>query len=157
MNRVRLVREGKLFRAWDLLVYGLLALLIAFLFVLFVCSDVFGTGDARGFRVEVRGEAVYTYVFGEGGSAAEGKGNLVEERTEGETLYVRILSADGWNELAVDLAEESVRMHDADCSLRKDCTHMRAIGAGGRVITCLPHALKVVPLGGEDLSSPSVG
>ena len=72
-------------------------------------------------------------------------------------LYVRIRTDAGWNELAIDAAQKTVVMHDADCSLRKDCTQMRAIGQGGSVITCIPHALKVVPLEGEDYSTPSVG
>ena len=70
MSRVWLVREKKPFAAWDLLVYGVLAVLIAVLFIVFVFSDAFGVKDARGIRVEAEGETVYTYLFGEGGQIA---------------------------------------------------------------------------------------
>ena len=82
---------------------------------------------------------------------------LVEERTEGQTLLVRISLQEGWNEMIIDEGARTVAMHDADCSLRKDCTHMLPLGSGGSVITCIPHALKITPLTGEDLFLPSVG
>ena len=157
MKRARLVREGGFFSVWDLLVYAAIVLLIAALFVVFVFSDAFAAEDARGVRVEVYGEAVYTYVFGEGGSVADGWETRVEERTEGQTLLVRISLQEGWNEMIIDEGARTVAMHDADCSLRKDCTHMLPLGSGGSVITCIPHALKITPLTGEDLSQPSIG
>lgn len=107
--------------------------------------------------MEVYGEAVYTYVFGEGGTVADGWETRVEERTEGQTLLVRISLQEGWNEMIIDEGARTVAMHDADCSLRKDCTHMLPLGSGGSVITCIPHALKITPLTGEDLFLPSVG
>ena len=154
-DRIRVIREGKLFAPWDLLVYAVTAVVIVVLFLVFVVSDIFRTDDAEGIRVEADGQTVYTYVFGKGGSAAQGWEKRVTERTEGGLLYVRIELQDGWNELLID--GDMVRMFDADCSMRKDCTHMRAIGEGGSVITCIPHKLKVVPLEGEDISAPSVG
>ena len=55
MNRAQIVRDKRPFAVWDLLVYALILLLIAVLFVVFVFSDAFGTEDARGVRVEVDG------------------------------------------------------------------------------------------------------
>lgn len=157
MNRFRLVRERGLFAPFDIVVYLLLAALIAALFFVFVVADTFGADDAEGVCVQVGGETVYAYTFGEGGERAQGWEERIAERTEEGVLYVRIRADAGWNELAIDDAQKTVVMHDADCSLRKDCTQMRAIGQGGSVITCIPHALKVVPLSGEDYSTPSVG
>lgn len=157
MNRAQIVRDKRPFAVWDLLVYALILLLIAVLFVVFVFSDAFGAEDARGVRVEVDGVTVYTYVFGEGGTVSDGWEERIQSREDGEVLFVRISAGDGWNELAVNDGAGTVVMHDADCSFRKDCTVMRAIGEGGSVIVCIPHRLKVVPLEGEDLNAPSVG
>lgn len=157
MNRARLVRENKPFAVWDLLVYAVIAALLVVLFLVFVVFDVFGTDSARGIRVQVNDEIVYTYVFGDGGTVAQGWEDRVEERTDGSLLLVRITTDDGWNEIAIDEEGQTAVMRDADCSLRKDCTAMRAIGDGGSVITCIPHGLKVLPLAGEDISAPSVG
>ncbi len=157
MNRARIVREHRPFAAWDLLVYALLAALVVVLFLVFVVHDAFGTDDVRGIRVEAGGETVYTYVFGEGGSISEGWEKRVEVHPENGVLLVTITTEHGWNQLAIDDEAGTAVMRDADCSLRKDCTAMRAIGDGGSVITCIPHALKVVPLSGEDYFTPSIG
>ena len=82
MNRARLVRENKPFAVWDLLVYAVIAALLVVLFLVFVVFDVFGTDSARGIRVQVNEETVYTYVFGEGGTVAQGWEDRVEERTK---------------------------------------------------------------------------
>ena len=155
MKNARRVREGKLFRIADLFVYGAVLLLVAALFFFFTFR---GQEAAAGFRVEAGGECVYTYTFGEGGKTAEGWAEKISERREGELLIVRIeLSEGAWNELAVDDAAGTVRMRDANCSRRKDCTAMQPVGAGGSVIVCIPHVLRVLSLSGEDLSKPSVG
>lgn len=157
MSRLDDVRTHRPFAVWDLLVYTLLVLLIGALFLVFVVLDVFGSDEVNGICVQVRGETAYTYTFGEGGEVMPGWEERIEESRDGNILLVRITAEEGWNELAIDDAAATAVMRDADCSLRKDCTAMRAIGGGGSVITCIPHALKVIPLAGEDLSSPSVG
>ena len=152
MNRIRLIREKRPFAAGDLIVYCLLAALIIALFVLFLHRE---SGESAGVRVEVRGEEVYRYEFGVGGRASEGA-DVSEEVRDG-VLYVRIGTQNGYNLLCIDEEARTVSMADADCSRRKDCTQMRAIGNGGEAIVCIPHSLRVVPLEGESLSHPSVG
>lgn len=155
MNNARRVREGKLFRVADLLIYGLVLLLVAVLFLFIAFRD---PAAAAGFRVEVGGEPVYTYTFGRGGEISAGWEDRVLERSEGELIIVTVQTSEGaWNELAVNDAAGTVSVRDANCSRRKDCTAMQPIGDGGSVIVCIPHALRVVPLAGEDLSNPSVG
>lgn len=157
MNRARLVREHRLFSVWDILVYLLIAALIVVLFAVFVFSDAFDTRAARGVRAEADGVTVYTYVFGEGGTIGEGWESRISQRQDGDVLLVRIQTEHGWNELAIDDGAGTAVMRDADCSFRKDCTAMQAIGEGGSVIICIPNGLKVTPLDGEDLSMPSFG
>lgn len=157
MSRLEDVRTHRPFAVWDLLIYFLLVALIVTLFLIFVVFDIFGTDEVQGISVQVRGETVYTYTFGEGGTVTPGWETRVVESRDGGILLVRITTENGWNELAIDDEAATAVMRDADCSLRKDCTAMRAIGGGGSVITCIPHALKVIPLAGEDLFSPSVG
>ena len=147
MKNARRVREGKLFRIADLLIYGAMLLLVA---ALFLTAALLNRGQAQGFRVEVNGETVYTHTFGSGGEVAEGWEDRITFSREGELLLIAIV-------LAVDDAAGTAVMRDANCSRRKDCTAMRAIGSGGSVIVCIPHALRVISLAGEDLSHPSVG
>lgn len=155
MKNARRVREGKLFRIADLLIYGAVLLFVA---ALFLTAALLNRGQAQGFRVEVHGETVYTHTFGSGGEVAEGWEDRITFSREGELLLIAIeASEDAWNLLAVDDAAGTAVMRDANCSRRKDCTAMRAIGSGGSVIVCIPHALRVISLAGEDLSHPSVG
>ena len=153
MNRTRQIREGKPFVFGDLIVYILLAVLIVALFCTCLGRHA---GKPEGIRIEVRGEIVYQYMFGSGGSISPGWEVAVSEE-RGEILLVHIETEFGYNVIAIDETARMVRMQDADCSRRKDCTHMRAIGGGGEVIVCIPHALKVTTLEGEDPSRPEIG
>ncbi len=153
MNRTRQIREHKPFAYGDLIVYALLVVLIVALFCIYFGRQ---TQEADGIKIEVHGEVVYRYDFGSGGTISPGwEGRVSEDR--GDVLQVRIETASGYNVIAIDEAMRTVCMQDADCSRQKDCTRMQAIGEGGEVIVCIPHALKVTSLHGEDLSRPGIG
>lgn len=155
MKSARRVREGKFFRLADLLIYGMVLVLAAllFFFVTFRASD-----EPDGFRVEVSGEMIYSYEFGRGGEIAPAWADrITESATDGAIVIGIRISSDAWNELIVDDASRTVSMRDANCSRRKDCCTMLPLGAGVGAIVCIPHGLRILPLSGEDLSSPSVG
>lgn len=154
MNRAHQIRKNKPFALGDVVVYACLAVVIALLFVLFLGRTQNAT---QGVKVEIRGEEVYRYEFGIGGSVVEGVSASIEESREDNTLYIRIKTEYGYNVICIDDEQKLVWMFDADCSRRKDCTHMFALGDGGEVILCLPHFLRIVPLAGEDLSKPGIG
>ena len=153
MNRTRQIREHKPFAYGDLIVYALLVVLIVALFCIYFGRQ---TQEADGIKIEVHGEVVYRYEFGSGGTISAGWEDRVSE-DRGDVLQVRIETAWGYNVIAIDEAMRTVCMQDADCSRQKDCTRMQAIGEGGEVIVCIPHALKVTSLHGEDLSRPVIG
>lgn len=155
MKNARRVREGRYFRLADLLIYGGVLLLVA---ALFLWAALRQRDGAEGFRVEADGVTVYTYTFGTGGEIAAGWSDRVTESAEGDLLLIRIRTSDEeWNEIAVDETARTAVMRDANCSRHKDCCAMLPVGGGGEVIVCIPHGLRVVPLAGEDLFSPSVG
>ncbi|MBQ9103936.1 MAG: NusG domain II-containing protein [Clostridia bacterium] len=62
------------------------------------------------------------------------------------TIYTSI-EKDNYNTLLVNLADNSVKVIESTCSVRKDCVHTRAIVNGEGVIICLPHGLKIMPTG----------
>lgn len=158
MNRLRVVREHKPFAPLDLLVYALLLALIAVFFAVFVFGDE--EDRAEGIRVEVRGETVYTFVYGDaGGTIAPGwEDRIAEREEEGFIVVTIVLPEGGQNVLQIDGAARSAYMADADCSRRKDCTGMQPIEHTHDVIVCLPHELKVLALNGtEDVFHPTVG
>ena len=156
MNRLQEIKKRGFFSGWDALVYAVLLLFALALFLVFALG-----ADRRaveGFAVYCDGEQVYTYSFTKGGTVAEGWEENVSQVTEGETVRVTVRTGGGYNVLTIDLANKSAKMTDADCSRGKDCTHMAAIARRDGVIVCVPHALKVLALGGaEDYDHPAVG
>lgn len=139
MNRLPMVREGKAFRMADLIVYGVLALLIVTLFLVVFLP---GEKESEGFRITLRGETVYAYTFGEG-EILRGEG--VEVTQTGERLLVRVGTDEEYNVVEIDLEKETARMREANCSARRDCTHMRAIEGEGAIL-CVPHRVAVEAL-----------
>ena len=127
------------FRVWDIVVYALIAALIALLFV--------------AVRPEKSG-AIEVLVSGE-------RMMLVDPESGNATIYsdaiiktadnkYRINAGGGFNEITVDPEKGTVFVSDADCG--GDCLSMSL--SGGAII-CAPHGL-VVKYAGEDLS-PKVG
>ncbi len=156
MSRLEEVKKRRPFEKADLLVYALLILFIlAFVLIFTLGRD---SGAVEGFYVTCDGETVYTYSFVEGAVVADGWEDRVIQEREGEILTVTVQSDRGYNTVEIDLVGKSAKMLDADCSRHKDCTAMREITARDGVIICVPHALKVLALGGaEDYTRPSIG
>lgn len=144
------------FSAGDLIVYAVLLALVGLLFVLFV----FGGQKSEGFAVDVAGERVYTYLFGTGGKIASGKETLVFEETEGDSVIVTVYTDETkkeYNVVVIDTKQKTAIVSEANCSLKKDCTHMPEVTLSRGAIVCVPHALTVKAVGGEEDFSPSVG
>ncbi|MCI8343738.1 MAG: hypothetical protein HFE25_04750 [Clostridia bacterium] len=159
LRRIEQVKGKKPFAVWDLLIYGVLAVFIAVLFIVFV----FGGNRDRtaGIRLVFREQVVYTYSFQEGGKAAQGWENRVALRTEGDTVFLTFYSDEEgkrFNTLMLDLKNGSAKMTNANCSRHKDCTFMEEITTQKGVIVCVPHGLKVLALeGSENFDKPSLG
>lgn len=158
MNRIEEIKKRKPFAVWDLLVYGILVAVILALFIGFVFVN--RGGHAKGIQITLHGTPVYTYEYGKGGRAEKGYESYIEEQTENGIVLVKIYSDETrkeYNLLAIDPQKRSAVMRDANCSFRKDCTHMPAVTSDLGVIVCLPHGLKVLALGQEeDIYHPSV-
>lgn len=149
------VKKGGYFSAWDIVVYLVLAALIA---LLFVCVSLGGRKKAAGIEITANGVVVYTYEFGKGGAVAQGKEEFVREENEDGCVVVTVRAQDGgFNEIVINPELKKAYVRDADCSYKKDCAHMAAITAENGVIVCVPHALTVRALGAKDDLKPSVG
>ena len=150
------VKKGGFFTAGDLIVYAVLIVLVVVLFLMFV----FGGKEGSGIAVESGGERVYVYMFGKGGKISPGKEAVVEEKTEGRTVVVTIFTderKEEYNIIVIDTEQKTAIVSEANCSFRKDCTHMAAIAQTGDVIICVPHTLIVKAIGGQEDFSPTIG
>ena len=158
-QRVEQVKKRPPFALWDLLIYGILAVAVVLLFVVFVFTA--DKSAIEGVQILFQDEVAYTYSFEEGGTATQG----YESRfalTEEDGKIVLIAYADDtrehFNRIEIDETEKSVKVTDSNCSRHRDCVFMDEIKTKSGVIICVPHAMKVVPLDGkQDFSNPTVG
>lgn len=147
-KKIEQVRKTKYFRIWDLLVYGVVLLVIAALFLaVFLTTD---NSSANGFTVRQRDKIVFTYYFDSGKyeySLTDGVVTVEEEDEETLKITVRTADGNGYNKLEVDKANKSVRVTDANCSLlKKDCVYTPALSNNSSTISCLPHEMYIEPL-----------
>lgn len=140
LKTVERVRRDRGFRFPDLIVYGVLAMIIALSFILwFTLRD----GDElTGICVYFRDERIFEYDF-DGGKVVYADGDLVTVEQSGGETVVNVSTEHGKNTLVIN--GRSAKMRSADCG--GECTYMYPITDNGGVIYCAPHYLRVVPKG----------
>ncbi|MGN0808322.1 MAG: NusG domain II-containing protein [Candidatus Coproplasma sp.] len=147
-KKIEQVRKTKYFKPWDILLYGIIALVIAALFLtVFLSSD---KTSANGFTIRQADKIVFTYYFDSDRyeySLTDGIITVDSEDESSLNLTVYAQDKSGFNKIRVDKANRSVAVVDADCSLfRKDCVHTPALTDGSSIISCLPHNMYIEPL-----------
>lgn len=142
LKKIEDLKSDKAFRWPDLIVYGVIALIIAAIFL-----SVFLTRNRdsfQGIRAYVAGRAVFEYDFESGKasvlSAAEGEVEVID----GSPLKVRINVDDGYNIFEIDADKRSVKMVEADC-VKRDCIYTPAITDNNGIIYCSPHGVRIEP------------
>lgn len=147
-NKIEQVRKTKYFKPWDILLYGIIALVIAALFLtVFLSSD---KTSANGFTIRQGERVVFTYYFDTDRYEYTLTDGIVAVNSEDKSsLYLTVYTQDksGFNNIKVDKTNKSVAVVDANCSLfRKDCVHTPALKDGSAIISCLPHNMYIEPL-----------
>ena len=84
LKKVEQVKKSKWFRPWDLLIYGLLAAIIAAFFIAFAL--VGRGGKSEGFAVAYKGGDVFLYYFDGDYDLLSREYITVEEETEERAL-----------------------------------------------------------------------
>lgn len=136
------VKKDRGFRLPDLIIYGVIALAVAVIFI-----SVCATRDTRpltGVRVYIGETAVFEYDF-EKDKYSVKEGEKIEVTENGDKIEVKVPAGGGYNLIEID-KKGSVRVKDADCR-SGDCTYMPAIRDNGGIIYCSPHRLKILPFG----------
>ncbi len=151
-DKLQAIKGGKPFFKWDIAVYtGIfsLLLLLVFWFVLPAKKQL------NGVEIYCDGELVCSYSIESGGQIQAGWEEKISTRRVEERVEIRI-EKDGFNLLVLDLTARVAYMQDADCSTRKDCVCSAPITSAFGVIVCVPHAVKVCAMGGDDVIAPPV-
>lgn len=149
MSREKLeqTKRAAWFKGWDILIY---ALILLFLLTLFLCFVIFpGREQLSGVEIFVKNERVFFCDFEEGSYTIEDVSRVrVEEN--GDLLLVTVTTEEGSNIVSVDTKARRADMTDADCSWSRDCVHMPPIeNTASAPVSCIPHGVVVMPVGGD--------
>lgn len=142
IKKVEQVKADKGFRIWDLIIYGVIIVLVATLFIV-----VFGTRDKspfKGVRVVLANEVIYEYDFENGKEVSRNSKYVETVEDDGESFVLKVsVGEDGFNYIRIDKSG-SVKMTDANCG-KRDCVYMGEMKDNNSLIYCSPHRLKIIP------------
>ena len=155
-DRIEQEKSNKFFMKWDILIYSILALLIVGLFLgVFLTRD---KNEITGFTITYDNAQVLKYDFDNDSLTYAPEYIAVEKVSNTEYKFTFSLNEDksDYNVIIVNLSNRTIECEDADCSLSKDCTHMK-ISKMGDTIICVPHKLMITPIGKSEISDPVLG
>lgn len=154
------IKKHKPIRAADWILYGVLALVVLVLFIVFVFARP--NEELTALCIDRDGERIVTFDFASGKAAVAANAvSSVEVKENGENGQVTITvfadeAHERFNVITVQTSDErAASVTDANCSAHRDCVHTSAVTRAGDIIVCVPHHLKVY--GNEQSFNPSLG
>lgn len=151
------IKNNKLFKKTDILVYAVLFLLVAVLFTVFVIFPK--TAKSNLITASLNNKEIFRYNFADNTyTEYEFDGKI--EITESENArFLKIFfgkDCKDFNTVCIDLKNKTVSVTESNCSIRKDCVHSTPITTNGGIIICMPHALKITCNGYRPVSTGGV-
>ena len=141
------LKKSKPFYPFDLIVYGLLAVLTALVFLLAFFPKT--ASPIQGFYVTFENRTVAEYSFSDGKLRINDEYLAhFSETDDGVYFYPSAENKNDYNLIVIDGANKSVHIKEATCAGR-DCTTQKVSLSGG-FIYCAPHNLKIIPAGLTD-------
>ncbi len=136
LKKISEEKQNKFFRKKDLIIYILVAVVIAAVFLAVFFSE---DNDApEGIRIIYADEVIFTMTIGE-------EGTILSDVVTREKTYfgyrITVATEYGSNVFDVNVKEKTVSVESADCE-GGDCRHMK-ISKKSDSIVCLPHLLRV--------------
>lgn len=142
LKKIEQVKRDKGFRIFDLVIYGVVLLLVAALFITIFTTR--NTDPLTGVKVTYRGQLVFEYEFSVGVTTLSEDIEMVED-DNGITLTIR--SKDEYNVIYIDKRKKTAKMQDANCGRYKQCVnYYRELKNNSGSIICLPHNVTISPL-----------
>ncbi|MDE7454054.1 MAG: NusG domain II-containing protein [Clostridia bacterium] len=152
LKKIEQVKQDKGFKIFDLIIYGVIAVTVAVLFIVIFTTR--NTDPLTGLRVYVKAELVFEYEFGMTESAEDGKRSeriTVEE--DGDNIKIIIEEGNDRNTIQIDKKAKSVKMVEANCNGR-DCMLMKMKNNSDQII-CNSHRVRIEPYI-NDLGNPNI-
>ncbi len=156
LKKIEQVKADKGFKIWDLIIYGVIAVLVAVLltvaFTAFNREPLTGIKISAGSRTTLRYTTVFEYEFG-GEVKILSDTVSVEEDGKGITVTVKTEN-NGINVIYVDKSKKTAEMINANCR-SKDCMMFLPMKDNSDTITCNSHGIKVEPIIQKDWDDPN--
>lgn len=149
------IKKSAPFKKTDLIVYLLIAVIIAVTFLFFTLDT---KTYVSGFYVSVKDQKVIDYDF-EKNTYSILNNDLVKVETNGSNVSFTVTLSNGeFNVITVNKTDKSVKISDANCP-RKDCVSFSPIvyGKKNKLIYCAVHDLRVVATGDDYYVPPTTG
>ncbi|MCQ2400216.1 MAG: NusG domain II-containing protein [Clostridia bacterium] len=140
------VKNGKLFRIADVILYIILAVFVLSLFIGFTFLP---KKESKGFCIQIDGKDALYYLFDV--KAVNKVYSFKDQcKVEGnsETGYTTLKDG-STNVIFIDTEENSARVVYSDCK-SQTCVHSGKIYDNG-VIICVPHGVKITPIHDEKM------
>ncbi len=139
------IKTRKAFGKLDFILYLTLALLLFLLFLFFVILP--SRSPAKGFKVTVGETIVFNFYYQDCSYDITDGYDVKVKETDG-VYEITVTTPAGYNVIQTKPSEGYVKVVDANCSIGKDCVYTAPIKTDGGAIVCLPHDLRVLPIGG---------
>lgn len=145
IDNIKDIKASKPFKKGDIIVYAVIVVLIAVLFVVFMNFN--SKQDLESVSIYIDEVQMFEYNFD------RDKRDIFDQRISvdelGDILEVRVnLDNEEYNVIHIDKTNKSVNMSGSSCKTG-DCVKSGEIKDGNGVIICLPHHLKIFANGKE--------
>lgn len=150
LKKVNEVKKDKGFKLFDLIIYGVIAVLVAVLFI--VVFTTRNTDPLTGVKIYVKAQPVFEYEFGGEINNLSPETITVEEKEGSITLTVQ--NGDDLNVIYIDKSAKSVKMIEANCR-GGECMYLGTMNNNSKFIFCSPHGLKIEPYY-KDYDNPNI-
>ncbi len=152
LKKVNQVKKDRFFKIWDILIYGIVAVVIVALFLAVTLTQ--DTGALTGINIYYQDALAFTYDFDEDEYEIRLENNIRVEAENSDHITLIFCenggSFDGptdYNIIEIDKRERTVQVTDADCSNYRGCVYSQPLGETSRPIMCPTHNLRIEPSG----------
>ncbi len=144
LKKIEQVKQDKGFRLFDLIIYGVILVTVAVLFIVIFTTR--NTDPLTGIKVYVNSQVAYEYEFGVTATAQDGiKNEDLQAEEDGDIIKITIADGNDLNVLEIDKKAKTVKMIEANCKGRQ-CLYFPVMNDNSDFIYCSPHRVRVEPL-----------
>ena len=136
------IKNSKLFKPFDIVIYLIIFFLLITLFFVFVIIPK----KSSGFVINVENKFAFAYYFETGLYIGKNPNISLDKEEDNDFVYLTIFldnKKEEYNKLKIDKKNKTICVIESNC-LNHDCEHFSPIKDKGSII-CLPHKLVITP------------